>query len=118
MHGPEFKFLNKIYHLNVDFINDFGHISINNLTNYINVSKNDNIVKEDKAKISNYNNRLYESNSHKKNQINCRNNSNKEPNLSISITLPSTLQLQKAELSFWNSISAMVLNTNSVWWVE
>jgi hypothetical protein len=51
-----------------------SNISINNLSNYINVSKNDNIVKEDKTKISNYNNRLYESNSHKKNQINCRNN--------------------------------------------
>ena len=29
--GPEFKFLNKIYHLNVDFKEDFGHICINYL---------------------------------------------------------------------------------------
>ena len=28
-HGPEFKFKNKIYHLNVDLKRDFGHISIN-----------------------------------------------------------------------------------------
>ena len=27
-HGPDFKFINKIYHLNVDPINDFGHISL------------------------------------------------------------------------------------------
>ena len=33
-HGPEFKFKNKIYHLNVDFKNDFGHICINNLNNW------------------------------------------------------------------------------------
>ena len=27
-HGPDFKFMNKIYHLNVAPINDFGHISL------------------------------------------------------------------------------------------
>ena len=31
LHGPEFKFRNKIYHLNVDFKNDLGHISLSNL---------------------------------------------------------------------------------------
>ena len=34
--GPEFKFLNKIYHLNVDFKKDFGHICINNLNSWKN----------------------------------------------------------------------------------
>ena len=34
--GPEFKFLNKIYHLNVDFKKDFGHICINNLNSWHN----------------------------------------------------------------------------------
>ena len=33
-HGPEFKFKNKIYHLNVDFKNDFGHICINSLNEW------------------------------------------------------------------------------------
>ena len=33
--GPEFKFKNKIYHLNVDFSNkDFGHICINSLNEW------------------------------------------------------------------------------------
>ena len=32
--GPEFKFKNKIYHLNVDCENDFGHICINNLNSW------------------------------------------------------------------------------------
>ena len=32
--GPEFKFKNKIYHLNVDFEKDFGHICINNLNSW------------------------------------------------------------------------------------
>ena len=31
-HGPEFKFLNKIYHLNVDMEN--GHISLNHLNEW------------------------------------------------------------------------------------
>ena len=30
-HGPEFKFINKIYHLNVDFKNNLGHICINSI---------------------------------------------------------------------------------------
>ena len=30
-HGPEFKFINKIYHLNVDFKNNFGHICISSI---------------------------------------------------------------------------------------
>ena len=30
-HGPDFKFINKIYHLNVDFKNDLGHICINSI---------------------------------------------------------------------------------------
>ena len=30
-HGPEFKFVNKIYHLNVDFKNDLGHICISSI---------------------------------------------------------------------------------------
>ena len=30
-HGPDFKFMNKIYHLNVDPRRDFGHISLNTL---------------------------------------------------------------------------------------
>ena len=33
-HGPEFKFKNKIYHLNVDFEKDFGHICINSLNSW------------------------------------------------------------------------------------
>ena len=33
-HGPEFKFLNKIYHLNVDFKNDLGHICINSINEW------------------------------------------------------------------------------------
>ena len=31
LHGSEFKFLNKIYHLNVDPRNDVGHISLNSI---------------------------------------------------------------------------------------
>ena len=31
IHGPEFKFENKIYHLNVDLKNDFGNICINSI---------------------------------------------------------------------------------------
>ena len=34
MHGPEFKFINKIYHLNVDFKNDLGHICINSINEW------------------------------------------------------------------------------------
>ena len=34
LHGPEFKFINKIYHLNVDFKNDLGHISLNHLNEW------------------------------------------------------------------------------------
>ena len=34
MHGPEFKFTNKIYHLNVDFKNDLGHICINSINEW------------------------------------------------------------------------------------
>ena len=30
-HGPEFKFINKIYHLNVDFKNNLGHICISSI---------------------------------------------------------------------------------------
>ena len=30
-HGPDFIFINKIYHLNVDTRKDFGHISLNTL---------------------------------------------------------------------------------------
>ena len=33
-HGPEFKFQNKIYHLNVDCENDFGHICINSINEW------------------------------------------------------------------------------------
>ncbi len=33
-HGPEFKFKNKIYRLNVDFKNGFGHICINSLNEW------------------------------------------------------------------------------------
>ena len=33
-HGPEFKFVNKIYHLNVDFKNDLGHICINSINQW------------------------------------------------------------------------------------
>ncbi len=32
--GPEFKFVNKIYHLNVDFKNNLGHISLNHLNEW------------------------------------------------------------------------------------
>jgi ubiquitin-conjugating enzyme E2 D/E len=32
--GPEFRFINKIYHLNVDFRNDLGHISLNNINEW------------------------------------------------------------------------------------
>ena len=32
--GAEFKFMNKIYHLNVDFKNDFGHISLSSLNEW------------------------------------------------------------------------------------
>ena len=31
IHGPEFKFENKIYHLNVDFKNNLGHICISSI---------------------------------------------------------------------------------------
>ena len=34
MHGPEFKFKNKIYHLNVDFDKDPGHICISSLNDW------------------------------------------------------------------------------------
>ena len=34
-HGPEFKFLNKIYHLNVDFKNNLGHICINSINEWM-----------------------------------------------------------------------------------
>ena len=33
-HGPEFKFLNKVYHLNVDWKNNLGHISLNHLNEW------------------------------------------------------------------------------------
>jgi ubiquitin-protein ligase len=33
-HGPEFKFINKIYHLNVDFQKDYGHICLNTLNSW------------------------------------------------------------------------------------
>ena len=33
-HGPEFKFKNRIYHLNVDFQKDFGHICINSINEW------------------------------------------------------------------------------------
>ena len=33
-HGPEFKFENKIYHLNVDFKGNYGHICINSLNEW------------------------------------------------------------------------------------
>ena len=33
-HGPEFKFKNKIYHLNVDFKEDYGHICINSINEW------------------------------------------------------------------------------------
>ena len=32
--GPEFKFINKIYHLNVDHKNDIGHICLNTLNSW------------------------------------------------------------------------------------
>ena len=32
--GPEFKFMNKIYHLNVDFKNEIGHICINSINEW------------------------------------------------------------------------------------
>jgi len=38
-HGPEFKILNKIYHLNVDPKNDIGHISMNNLNEWRSTGK-------------------------------------------------------------------------------
>ena len=38
-HGAEFKFLNKIYHLNVDFSKDFGHICISNLNEWRSTGK-------------------------------------------------------------------------------
>ena len=34
IHGPEFKFKNKIYHLNVDFDKDPGHICISSLNDW------------------------------------------------------------------------------------
>ena len=34
IHGPEFKFMNKIYHLNVDFQNNLGHICINSINEW------------------------------------------------------------------------------------
>ena len=34
LHGPEFKFINKIYHLNVDWKNNIGHISLNHLNEW------------------------------------------------------------------------------------
>ena len=34
-HGPEFKFMNKIYHLNVDFKNNLGHICINSINEWM-----------------------------------------------------------------------------------
>ena len=33
-HGPEFKFMNKIYHLNVDFKNDLGHICLSSINSW------------------------------------------------------------------------------------
>jgi len=33
-HGPEFKFKNRIYHLNVDFQRDLGHICINSINEW------------------------------------------------------------------------------------
>ena len=33
-YGPEFKFLNKIYHLNVDLQQDLGHISLSSLNGW------------------------------------------------------------------------------------
>ena len=33
-HGPEFKFKNQIYHLNVDWKNDKGHICINSINSW------------------------------------------------------------------------------------
>ena len=33
-HGPDFRFKNKIYHLNVDFQKDIGHICINSLNSW------------------------------------------------------------------------------------
>ena len=33
-HGPEFKFINKIFHLNVDFKRDLGHICINSINDW------------------------------------------------------------------------------------
>ena len=33
-HGPELKFINKIYHLNVNFTNDPGHICINSINSW------------------------------------------------------------------------------------
>ncbi len=34
LHGPEFKFKNKIYHLNVDFENDLGHICLSSINSW------------------------------------------------------------------------------------
>ncbi len=39
LHGPEFKFVNKIYHLNVDFKNNLGHICTNNLNEWMRSGK-------------------------------------------------------------------------------
>ena len=33
-HGPEFKFMNKIYHLNVDLRDNIGHISLNRINEW------------------------------------------------------------------------------------
>ena len=33
-YGPEFKFMNKIFHLNVDYNNDLGHISLSYLNEW------------------------------------------------------------------------------------
>ena len=38
-HGAEFKFINKIYHLNVDFKKDLGHICISNLNEWRSTGK-------------------------------------------------------------------------------
>ena len=37
--GPEFKFKNKVYHLNVDPSKDYGHISLNNLNAWRTIGK-------------------------------------------------------------------------------
>ena len=34
LHGPEFKFKNKIYHLNVDFENNLGHICLSSINSW------------------------------------------------------------------------------------